>query len=161
MHDQSIAWLLNGVIAIREDTVKLSTRVRYGTRALVEIALNRGGGALSVTTIAQRQDLSVKYLEQIMASLKKAGIVVSMAGVHGGYKLARPPSEIRMDAVYNALEGEAWLVHCLDNPDLCDHSDACATRPLWKRMTKQLVATLESTTLTDLVPQSDSGADSA
>ena len=145
--------------------MKLSTRVRYGTRALVELAINSGTdsdldsrpGPLSIAKIARRQNLSVKYLEQIMATLRHAGMVSSMPGMHGGYQLTRRPSDIQMDEVYLALEGSAWIVDCLGDPESCDMSERCPTRPLWMKLTTQLLDTLKTTSVADLVPPA--GAD--
>lgn len=133
--------------------MKLSTRMRYGTRALVELSTVEFGSTLSIKKIAERQNLSVKYLEQIMASLKNAGIVQSVAGVHGGYKLSRPADSISIRDVFVALEGPLYMVHCVEDAKACENVHSCPTRVLWSGMSKVMTEYLSSTTLGDLAKQ--------
>jgi Rrf2 family cysteine metabolism transcriptional repressor len=131
--------------------MKLSTRTRYGTRAMVELGLAYPGGAISARRLAERQQLPVKYLEHIMAALKATGVVKPVRGAHGGYKLARPPEDIKLIEVYRALEGSPALANCVESPDTCPMSENCATRDTWSELTTALETVLETTTLQHLV----------
>jgi Rrf2 family protein len=131
--------------------MKLSTRVRYGTRALCALAESYPRRTVSLTTIAKREGVSVKYLEQIMRPLRSAGLVTAMAGAKGGYALAQPPSKIRMSEVYGALEGNPELVACVHDAGCCDRGDDCPTRPLWAAISRAIRKELQRTRLSDLV----------
>lgn len=131
--------------------MKLSTRMRYGTRALVELASTATDSPVSIKRLAESQSLSVKYLEQIMSSLRHGGLVTSTAGVHGGYLLARPASELSMLDIYLALEGSLCLVDCIDDCDACDQTPTCPTRSLWTHLQAGLQQQLASITLQDVI----------
>lgn len=131
--------------------MKLSTRTRYGMRAILELARNNGDRPLQVRTIAQRQDISVKYLEQLMTILKSAGFVRSVRGSKGGYILARSPDEIKLNEVFNCLEGLVATVDCISNSDLCKRTDDCVTRQVWAQVQNAIQNVLKSITLQDLV----------
>ena len=131
--------------------MKLSTRGRYGTRALLELALNWGGGPVLLKDVAQRQQISLHYLEHLITPLIAAGLVRSTRGARGGVSLARPPQEIRLSDVIQLLEGSIAPVECVNNPETCPRSDFCATRDLWSELKKAVDGVLESTTLQDLV----------
>ena len=131
--------------------LELSTRVRYGTRALVELADCFPGEALSVNQIAATQRLSPKYLERILAALKHAGIVTAARGINGGYQLARPPEMVRMTDVVAALDGAPCLVTCVKAPDTCPMHDICPTRGVWGAIQTAVDGILSGTTLKDLV----------
>lgn len=133
--------------------MKLSTKTRYGTRALVELAAAYGGEPISVRELAERQNLSEKYLEQIMAPLKAAGLVKSVRGIGGGYTLARPPSEVRLADIYHVLEGSAAPVDCVDHPDACPMLEVCPTRQTWVELKEAVETVLGRTTLQDLLEQ--------
>jgi Rrf2 family protein len=105
---------------------------------------------VSVKEIAERQEISAKYLEQIMNSLKLAGLVKSRRGVHGGYMLARPPEQIELREVFEALEGSPAPVDCVDDPELCPLKQTCPTRQTWVELKKSIVQVLEETTVADL-----------
>ena len=130
--------------------MKISTMTRYGTRALTELARACPGESVSVTQMARDQQISVKYLERIMAALKQAGLVTSTRGAGGGYSLAREPGRIRLLDVFIALEGEPAIVHCVSRDGSCPRETACPTRDLWREMTRSLVTVLEQTTLEDI-----------
>lgn len=132
--------------------MKISTRIRYGTRALLELA--KAGETLSISTLAERQSLSVKYLEQIMRALRKAGIVESTAGMRGGYRLSRPPSGIRLDEVYLAFEGTFALVDCVETPSYCQQADRCPTLKVWAGLSDTLHEAMRAITLADLLGSS-------
>ena len=133
--------------------MKLSTRTRYGMRLMHELATSRPGQPVSVKQVAERQEMSAKYLEQIVAVLKAAGLLEPVRGMYGGYILARPPSEITLGEIFGALEGSTSLAECVEDPDTCPRRDACATRDLWVRMEEALAGVLDGTTLEDLAGQ--------
>jgi len=136
--------------------MKFSTRGRYGTRALLELALHQGEGPVLLRDIAQRQQISLQYLEHLITPLITAGMVVSTRGPRGGVWLARPPEEIRLSEVIQLLEGSIAPVECLNNPEICNRSESCATRDIWGELKKAMNGVLESTTLQDLVERQKS-----
>jgi len=131
--------------------LKVSTRVRYGVRALVQIAGARPGASIPVQEIARGQRVSVKYLEHIVAALKTAGLVRSARGTRGGYALARPPKSIRLSEVIRALEGPPVVVECVDAPETCCRHATCAARDVWVRIRKAIDGVLDGTSLEDLL----------
>lgn len=130
----------------------VSTKAQYGMRALVELAMS-GDGAVSLKTIAQRQELSHQYLEQIFSVLRRAGIVESVRGAHGGYRLARPTDKIDSLEVVQLLEGSIAPVACLDDHVSCVRVGHCSTETLWRQVDFAVRQVLGSTTLADLVAQ--------
>ncbi|HPR99922.1 MAG TPA: Rrf2 family transcriptional regulator [Candidatus Sumerlaeota bacterium] len=135
--------------------MKISTRMRYGSRAIVELARAYPDRPLSVGEMAKVHRLSLKYLEQIFGALRAAGLICSLRGIYGGYVLARPPAEISMLAVYEALEGSLTLVECSSESQRHCSSflGACPTRGLWTEMSQALRGVLARTTLLDIVAQ--------
>ena len=133
--------------------MKLSTKMRYGTRVMVGLAMAYPQRAISVKELAYDQGLSTKYLEQIMAALKAAGLVKVIRGVHGGYALGKDPEHIRLIEVFRTLEGSLSLVDCVANPSLCEREEGCVTRDVWKEMNQALEKILMRTTIKDLVQQ--------
>jgi Rrf2 family protein len=131
--------------------MRLSTKGRYGVRALVDIALNSDGGPVLLRDIAKRQDISAQYLEHLVAPLIRAGILRSIRGAKGGIVLAKPPEEISLSRVIEVLEGSVAPVECVDNPGLCARSDECATRDVWSDIKVAIMGVLESLTLKDLM----------
>ena len=131
--------------------MKLSTRTRYGIRAILELAKNHGKGPLQIKTIAQRQDISVKYLEQLIAILKSAGLVRSIRGAKGGYMLAKAPNEIKLNDVFNALEGPTTTVECIENENYCARVADCVARQVWVQVQEAIDNVLKAITLRDLV----------
>lgn len=119
-------------------------------RALVELAIAYPQGAVSLGEVARSQRVSLKYLEQIIGSLRVAGIVRSVRGLGGGYELARPPAEIRLLEVYEVLEGPCAPVPCVDAPDFCPTSPVCATRDTWGELKDAIRSVLARKTLGDL-----------
>lgn len=117
----------------------------------MELAENHDKGPLQTKVIAQRQEISVKYLEQLMAMLKSAGFVRSIRGSKGGYVLAKAASQIKIGEVFNALEGSAATVECLENQSYCTRTADCVARQLWAQMQKAMDTVLQSLTLQDLV----------
>ncbi len=131
--------------------MKLSTRTRYAVRAIIELAQHGNNTPLQLKIIAQRQDISVKYLEQLMAILRSAGFVRSIRGSKGGYVLARAPNQIKLNEVLHRLEGTVATVECVENEDYCSRSADCASRYLWVQVEQAIEKVLEAITLQDLV----------
>jgi Rrf2 family protein len=131
--------------------LRLSTKGRYGTRVMLELALNYGEGHMLLKDIAEKQDISVGYLEQIMPNLKAAGFINASRGAHGGYTLARPPAEITLSEIVSSLEGSISLVECINSPEVCDRVDFCVTHDLWSEVSEKIENTLRSKNLQDLV----------
>ena len=131
--------------------MKLSTRARYGTRALLDLALHSGEGPVQLKDIAQRQQISAMYLEHLITPLVAAGIIRSIRGARGGVWLAKPPQEIKLLEVVRLLEGSLALVECVNDPKCCPRSGFCVTRDIWGELKQAMNGVLESTTLQDLV----------
>ncbi len=131
--------------------MKLSTRGRYGTRALLDLALHQGQAPVLVKDIAKRGQISLPYLEHLITPLIAAGMVRSTRGPRGGISLARPPEEIRLLEVIQLLEGSTAPVECVDSPGGRPRSESCVTRDIWSELKKAINGVMESTTLQDLV----------
>ena len=133
--------------------MKLSTKGRYGTRALLEIALHEGNSPVQLKDIAKNQQISLPYLEQLIRPLIAGGYIRSTTGPKGGVTLAKDPSGIKMLDIIQLYEGSLALVACIDNPDLCDRSSYCVTRDLWSDLKDAMSEVLVSKTLQDLINQ--------
>ncbi|MDY6911426.1 MAG: Rrf2 family transcriptional regulator [Chloroflexota bacterium] len=131
--------------------MKISTRGRYGTRALLDIAINQNNGPVALKSIAAREQISLYYLERIIASLVKAGFLNSIRGPKGGVVLGKPPHQIRLSDVVLMLEGSLAPVECIDDPETCPRVEACVTCDLWSNVKRAVDGVLESVTLQDLV----------
>lgn len=131
--------------------MKLSTRGRYATRALLDLALHHGEEPVLLKDIARRQQISLSYLEHLVAPLIAGGIVRSTRGAKGGVSLARSPEEIRLDEVIQLLEGSIAPVECITNPGICSRSESCVTRDVWSELKRAINGVLQSVTLQDLV----------
>ena len=131
--------------------MKLSTKARYGSRALLDLAMHSDQEPVPLKDISRRQDISLHYLEHIIAPLVAAGIVKSLRGVQGGISLAQPPHKIKLSEVVNLLEGSISLVECIQSPAVCNRSGYCATRDIWTEMADAMNGVLDATTLADLV----------
>ncbi len=131
--------------------MKLSTRSRYGTRMMLDLAEHYGGAPVQIGDIAKRQDISVKYLEQLIIPLKRADYVASVRGPKGGHMLAKPPEEITVGEIVELLEGGINLTDCVEDPDVCDRSDSCPTRGVWETATKAMYGELNSITLSEMI----------
>ena len=136
--------------------MKLSSRSRYGLRAILELALEYGKGPLQIKIIAAREDISNKYLEQLMTILKTSGLVRSLRGPKGGYMLAKPPNEIKLKEVFTVLEGPFVAVECLQHPQFCPRCAECITRQVWAEVQDAMLGVLESINLQDLVERAGS-----
>ena len=130
--------------------MKFSTRDRYALRLMVELA-NRPNDLIPLKDISDKQRISLKYLEQIVTPLAKAGLVSSVRGAQGGYMLARPPEEITMGTLMRILEGPISLADCLDGDGSCNKARACPTRLVWERLSQCIDNVLDSVTLRDLL----------
>jgi len=135
--------------------MKLSTRSRYGSRILLELARHYQKGPVRAGRIADNQGLPVKYLEQLIRTLKKADLVSSVRGAQGGHMLARNPSEITLGQIVRLFEDQADLVECINSPEKCDMSDECRVRLAWGEATAALYKKIDTITIADLL--SDSG----
>jgi len=131
--------------------MKLSTRGRYATRALLDLAFHQEEEPVLLKDIAQRQQISLRYLEHLITPLVTAGIIRSTRGVRGGVWLARPPQEIKLSEVIRLLEGSIAPAECVNNPGICVRSELCVTRDIWSELKKAMDDVLESTTLQNLV----------
>ena len=131
--------------------MKLSTRSRYGTRLMLDMAEHYDQGPVQLGTIAQRQGISVKYLEQIIIPLKKAHYVESVRGPKGGHVLARPPGEINVGEIVALLEEGADLVDCAEHPEVCERAETCVTRYIWREAAQAMFDKLRDITLADLL----------
>lgn len=131
--------------------MRLSTRSRYGTRMMLDLAQHYDEGPIQIGNIAKRQDISVKYLEQLIIPLKKANLIRSFRGPKGGHMLAKPPDEITVGEIVDLLEGGIDLAGCIENPEDCDRSHSCLTRDIWKEATDAMFDKLNSITLSNMI----------
>ena len=136
--------------------MQLSTRTRYGSRAMVELARVYPERAISVREISEKQHISAKYLEQIITTLKVGGLISPVRGMHGGYRLTRAPEEISLQDVFGLLEGSAAPVYCVDHPETCPARSECPTHQTWVEIRDAIAGVLERKSLSDLAKQSDS-----
>lgn len=138
--------------------VKVSSRAHYGLRAMTELARAYGRGPVALSEIARAEHLSQGYLEQLIAALRRAGLVEATRGAAGGYQLARPPERISVYEVYRAVEGPIALVECADDGYVagsCEREPLCASRGIWRRVRQAIEQVLSTTTLADLVREVD------
>jgi len=131
--------------------MKLSTRSRYGTRLLLDLAEHGSEKFVQLKDVSQRQGISLKYLEQIVIPLKKATYLVSARGAGGGYRLARSPGQITVGEIVALLEGGDSITHCATKPEICDRAESCLTRNLWIETADIMFGKLNSVTLSDLI----------
>lgn len=137
--------------------MKLSTKGRYGLRAVLDLALNGDCEAVALSGIAKRQGISISYLEQLIAKLKKAGIVNSIRGAQGGYILAKKPEEISVGDILRALEGDLNPVDCaeiLGSGSSCSGADLCVTKYVWMRISDSINSTVDTMLLSELLEES-------
>lgn len=131
--------------------MRLSTKGRYGVRALLDVALNCETGPVLLKDIARRQDVSAQYLEHLISPLIKAGVLRSLRGSRGGITLAKLPEDIRLGQVVEILEGSVAPVECVDNPSICSRSGSCVTRDVWTDLKAATTGVLDAITLSDLI----------
>lgn len=130
--------------------MKLSTKGRYGVKAMVDLALHYGDTPVSIKTISQRQNISEYYLEQLFSPLRKAKLIKSVRGAQGGYVLNSAPKDITVAEVMYVLEGPIEISDCIEGTE-CDKTDYCATRLLWEKIKNSIDEVMESITLQDIV----------
>ena len=131
--------------------MKLSTRGRYGVRLMLDLALHYGDGPVLLKDISRRQGISQKYLWNLANPLNAAGLVKSIRGAHGGFMLAREPSEVSIKDLLQVLEGSLSLVDCVESPSVCERSPDCVARDVWCLASKNFLQTLEAVTLAKMV----------
>ena len=138
--------------------MKLSTKGRYGLRAVLDLAMNGKNEAVALSGVAERQDISISYLEQLIAKLKKAGIVNSIRGAQGGYMLAKNPAEISVGDILRALEGDLNPVDCAEiigKGSSCTGADLCVTKYVWMRISDSINNTVDTMKLSELIEESE------
>jgi Rrf2 family protein len=132
--------------------MKVSAKEQYGLRAMAELAKAYGEGPIPLSEIAQSQDVSLAYLEQVVPALRDAGLLNSTRGAKGGYELARSPEQITVGEVLRALDGDLLPVRCVEKAcaEPCERTDECAARTVWQAVHRQLRRTLDGMVLADL-----------
>jgi Rrf2 family protein len=130
--------------------MKLSTKGRYGVKAMVDLAINQRDTPVSIKSISERQNISEYYLEQLFLPLRKANLIKSTRGAQGGYVLNMPPEEITIGQIIYVLEGPIEISDCVEGVS-CSNGDCCATRLLWEKIKKSIDDVLDSTTLQDIL----------
>jgi len=131
--------------------MRLSTRFRYAARAMTELATVYPDATVSIKELAHHQQVSAKYLEHIFAVLRSSDLIVAVRGMQGGYGLARPPSEITLLDIFEAIEGKFVLVDCINSKNTCTMIATCPTRDTWSEIRDAVVAILNRTTIHDLM----------
>ena len=131
--------------------MKISTKGRYGTMAMLDLALHYGEGPILVKDIARRQQISGRYLEHLLISLKLAGMVRSTRGTGGGFTLAKPPSKIKLSEIIQVMEGPLTPLECIDSPEEYPRASLCAVHDIWTEVKSAMNKVLESVTLQDLI----------
>ena len=134
--------------------MKISTRVRYAARIMLDLALAKTSGPVLGKDIAKRQGTSQSYLDNIMGPLRVAGLVRTARGVGGGFTLAKPPAQITVSDIWKAMEGPLCLIDCIDQPDSYHRFEQCITRHVWQEANEALTAVFESCSLEDIVKKS-------
>ena len=131
--------------------MKLSTRSRYGTRIVLELARHFGGDPVQVSEISRVQNIPVKYLEQLIRTLKKADLIRSVRGSKGGHQLNEEPATITVGYIVRLFEGQTDLVACVSAPENCDMADECRVRKVWQEATEAMYEKLDGITIADLL----------
>ena len=137
--------------------MKLSTRSRYGARIILELACRIDDGPVQVSEISDSQQISVKYLEQLIRTLKQAQFVTSVRGPKGGHMLTKNPDEITLGQIVRLFEGQSELVECISTPENCAMAVDCRVRLAWKDATQALYTSLDGITIADLMKESING----
>jgi Rrf2 family protein len=131
--------------------MKLSTRVRYGVRLMLSLAEKWGTGPVLLKDIARQEEISEKYLSLIVIPLRTSGLINSTRGAHGGYMLARPPEQITVEQIVEAIEGKPSLVDCIGNSARCSRAGECVTRDIWAALGDTITQALDSVSLERLI----------
>ena len=132
------------------EAMRLSTKGRYGTRAMLDVAIHQDGGPVSVKATAERQDVSRRYLEQLMLRLATAGLARPVRGRGGGFVLSRPASQISVADIVQALEGPINVVECVGDAGVCYRASSCAAREVWNEVSETVTCHLSQITLEDM-----------
>jgi Rrf2 family protein len=140
--------------------MRISTRARYGLRLMLDLAVKHGKGPIFLKEVSRSQEISEKYLGQIIMPLKAAGLVKSFRGAHGGYTLQRDPDKITLREIVTTLEGDLNLVECVGSPASCERFAGCVTQQVWCDVARAVSGTLEHITLADLVQRQSQRNDS-
>jgi len=127
--------------------VKISTKGRYGVRFMLDLAVNGKEGVVTLKAVARRQQISEKYLWQVVTPLKSAGLIAATVGAKGGYTLARDPAKITLKDILEPLEGDCALVKCTKRASVCSRSSACVAREIWQEVSRALDRVMETITL--------------
>jgi Rrf2 family protein len=136
----------------RNDSMKISTKGRYAVRFMLDLAMASEGEYVPLKAIAARQDISVKYLEQIVNSLNKAGLVRSVRGTQGGYRMAVDPKDCTVGMILRLTEGSLSCVSCLEyEPNECTRAESCLTLPLWQKLNEAINSVVDNVTIADLM----------
>jgi Rrf2 family protein len=137
--------------------MKLSTKGRYGTRLMLDLAINGGSKPVLLKDIAKRQDISEKYLWHLIPPLKNAGLIKSIRGSKGGYILAKHPADINLNEILNAVEGPVCFVDCVKDPASCDRSGECTMRDVWTELSQKMSDMMCSITLWNILEKHKDG----
>lgn len=140
--------------------MKISTKGRYGVQFMLDLALHARNGVVTLGDVSRRQQISAKYLWQIVSLLKTAGLVRATKGAQGGYALARSPSEVTLKDILDPLEGGCTLVDCVSRPEICERTGICVTRTIWSELGQKLADAMRGVTLKDLVEKAQSQQES-
>jgi len=135
--------------------MQLSTKSRYGTRAVLDISIHGKDGPVTLNAISKRQNISKKYLGQIVNQLITAGILESVRGPQGGYLLAKTPKKLKLGEIIRTLDGSVAPVRCVDNPKLCRRTSKCVTREVWIQMKNSIDAVIDSVSISDLMKRQE------
>lgn len=137
--------------------MKLSTKGEYGLRAMFDLAQRVGEGPISLKSVAERQEISEHYLEQLIAGLRKAGLVKSIRGAQGGYMLAREAGEIKVGDIIRVLEGPIAPMDCVseEDPEQCSRGESCITKNIWRKVRDSITDVLDSITLQDMCDEAE------
>lgn len=136
----------------------VSTQVRYALRGLIHLAEHEGTEPVAISQIAEEEDISKKYLENIFKLLKRGGIVRSLRGPVGGYMLTRKPEEIDLAEIVEAVEGRISVVECLGSPEICERTPGCLTRNVWEELQRNMMEYCASKTLESIRAKEHAGA---
>ena len=131
--------------------MRLTTKGRYGTRLMLDLALHFGEQPVFLKDAAARQEISEKYLWHLIPPLKNSGLITSVRGAHGGYSLSRPPAQITLKDILLAVEGPISFVSCVGDSSACKRSEICGTKDIWSELSEKFLKILESVTLEDIV----------
>ena len=131
--------------------MKISTKGRYGLRILLDLAVHENDAPRLIRDIARSQQLSEKYIGRLILELRNAGMVKSIRGAKGGYRLARPPQEISVLSIIEIMEGPVRLVDCVQNPTYCERSLQCAAHDIWMQLNAKIKESLAAVTLQDII----------